>query len=336
MSVFLNNYEVTGWQQYVNSNWVQTDINSITGIRKKVVLPEFSPEGKKFGVFTSKTPTTISEISYTASDHVNGTTLAYIREVYASQKVLKERSVNYYFQDREFLNGLVQNQRLFSNYKEYIMQTQPIVRGINTYDVQYTNGSAVSVDVLPVEYSWLYFPGNTLLDQQFLQHQIVDEYSVAYSTPINTGFRGKFAAVNNSSHMVYLKKDSDDLNSFAVNFNLWTHEVIVPSDAEILEYVTDPGNILETMQIDSAFIQSKDSAIKLLKLVGHSLDNFSKDVSLNVFGNPLIEVGDIIKLTYPLMGINQQKYIVHSVSNSFNNGLTTKLTLNMVNKGINL
>ena len=110
----------------------------------------------------------------------------------------------------------------------------------------------------------------------------------------------------------------------------------MPSDPENLEYVTDPGNVLETMQIDSSFIQSKDSANKLLKLVSHSLDNFSKDVTLNIFGNPLIEIGDVIKLTYPLAGINQQKYIVHSVSNSFSNGLSTKLTLNLLNRGVNL
>jgi hypothetical protein len=60
--------------------------------------------------------------------------------------------------------------------------------------------------ILPVEYAWFYYPGNTLFDQKYLQHQIVDEYSASYSTPINTGFRGKFAIVNNSSHMVYLKR----------------------------------------------------------------------------------------------------------------------------------
>jgi hypothetical protein len=75
----------------------------------------------------------------------SGNQVGYIREIYASQKSLKERSVNYYFQDREFLNGLVQNQRLHSNYKEYMMQTEPCIVGINTYDVQYTNGAAVSV-----------------------------------------------------------------------------------------------------------------------------------------------------------------------------------------------
>lgn len=339
MDVFLNNYLVTGWQQKNNSGvWAATEYNNVTGLRKKVVLYNayIKNSGTNFGAVVSSHPTYPDDPDITppTTNYSPGGRLFYIREIYATQKILKERNVNYYFQDREFLNGLVQGQRLFADYKEYIMQTQPSIVGINTYDVQYTNGAAVSADILPVEYSWLYFPGNTLTEQQYIRHQLVDEYAVSYSTPLNTGFRAKFALANNSPHLVYLKKDSDELNQFVVNLNLWTHEVIVPSDPENIEHIIDGGNMSETMQIDSSFIQSRDSAEKLLKLVGHSIDNFSKDVSLSVYGNPLIEIGDIVLVDYPLLGVNQQKYVVHSVQNSFNNGLSTKLNLNMINRGI--
>jgi hypothetical protein len=334
-SVFLNNIEISGWQIPSGSNWVGTSKNTITGLNQKVIFNPGDTTGTKFGAFLSANPTSVPGVANPTNNDPDSEEIGYLREIYATTKSLRERSVNYYFQDREFLNGLVQNERLYANYKEYMMQTHPTVIGINVYDVQYTNGSAVSVDVLPVEYAWFYYPGNTLLEQQFLQHQIVDEYSVSYSTPINTGFRGKFALVNNSSHMVYLKKDSDELNAFVVNLNLWTHEIIVPSDPQVLEYITNSGNIGEVVQIDSAFIQSEAAANKLLKLVGASLDNFAKDISVTIFGNPLIEVGDIISLTYPLMGINNQKMVVHSVNNTYNNGIVTKLVLNIVNRGVN-
>ena len=344
-TAFLNNFEINGWQIYKDNIWTSTDVNTVTGLRKKIAIPEIAwGTETRYGVFMSNAPTVLPEsyidgdwkapLSYPTSN-TNGL-IGYVREIYACEKVLKNRNVNYYYQDPEFLNGMVQGHNLSTSYEEYLVQTQPAAVGINVYDVQYTNGSAVSVDVLPVEYAWFYFPGNTLLDQKYLQRQVVDEYSVSYSTPVNTGFRGKFAAVNNSSHMIYLKKDSDDLNQFAVNFNLWTHEIIVPSDPEIVEVITDQGNIQETVQIDSEFIQSRQDANKLLKLVASSLSNFAKDVSIDVFGNPLIEVGDIVKLTYPIAGVNQQKYIVHSVSNSFNNGLNTKLDLKMIDAGISV
>ena len=60
----------------------------------------------------------------------------------------------------------------------------------------------------------------------------------------------------------------------------------------------------------------------------------SKDVSLSIYGNPLIQVGDIVSLTYPLSGINQQQYVVHSVSHSFAQGLSTSLILNQISSGI--
>ena len=214
------------------------------------------------------------------------------------------------------------------------MQTNPSAIGLNYYDVQYTTPAAVNVDVLPIEYMWYYFPGTDIISQNFYQKQLVDEYSIAYSTPINTGFRAKMAIVNNSSHMVYLSKQSDQLNNFTINLNLWTHEIIAPSDPEILEYVVDPTNALEIAQLDSEWIQSKDAASKMLMTVEKALDGFSKDVSLNIYGNPLIQVGDVITLTYSLAGLNQQKYVVHSVSHSFSQGLDTKVLLNMIDRGV--
>jgi hypothetical protein len=256
---------------------------------------------------------------------------ASLREIHATKKALTERSVSYFYQDREFLNGLIQDQPLSSNSPTYLMQTTPEISGINYYDVQYTTPAAVSVDVLPIEYMWYYFPGNNPEDQKNYQKKLIDEYSLAYSTPLNTGFRAKMAIANNSPNMVFLHKDSDELNQFTINLNLWTHEVVAPSDPEIIERVIDPSNLSEVVQLDSEWIQSKNAAYKILKTIEMGMDGFSKEVSLSIFGNPLIQVGDTIGLVYSLNGIGKntpQKYLVNSVSHSFNQGLLTSLRLN--------
>ena len=229
---------------------------------------------------------------------------------------------------------MVQNQNIFARSKTYHMQTTPEVIGINVYDVQYTTPAAVSVDFLPIQYSWYYYPGSTATDQQNYEVQEVDEYSLSYSTALNTGFRAKMAIANNSPHMVYLSKQSDQLNSFTINFNLWTHEIIAPSDPEIVEKIIDPANISEVAQLDSQWIQSKESANKLLNIIKYGIDGFSKDATIQVFGNPLIQVGDIINLTYSLAGLKQQVYLVHSVSHNFNQGLKTTIVVNMLDKGV--
>jgi len=343
ISVFLNNTEITGWNEQKTddynattnpggSGWKATEVNGKTGMRQKPYFTDNIVSGRKFGFYATTNPGIVPGIHPAFNYKVENPILApaSLREIHATQKPLKERSVSYFYQDREFLNGLVQGQPLYGNSITYIMQTTPEISGINYYDIQYTTPAAVSVDVLPVEYMWYYFPGNEQGDQRNYQKKLVDEYSLSYSTPINTGFRAKMAIANNSSNLVFLHKEADDLDQFTINLNLWTHEIVAPSDPEILEAVIDPSNISEVVQLDSEWIQSKQAAQRMLKVISMGIEGFSKTVSLNIFGNPLIQVGDVVTLTYALNGISSQRYVVVSVSHTFDHGLSTKLTLNRI------
>lgn len=340
--VYLNNTEITGWQVpgtvydqelgYDVPVWTATGVNTTTGAKQKPVVPDMFSTSKNFGFYTSVSPIAIprmsNEIVYPTPAPM--VVSSHLREIHATEKPLFERSVNYFYQDREFLNGLVQNQPLSSNSLTYLMQTTPSISGINYYDVQYTTPAAVSVDVFPIQYMMSYFPGDTKQDQNNKQKKLVTDNSLAYSTPINTGFRARMAIANNSPHMVFLTKESDTLVRVTVNLNLWTHEIVAPSDPEILEAIIDPSNLAEVIQLDSEWIQSKSAANKMLKIVEMGIDGFSRTLSLNIFGNPLLQVGDIVSLSYSLNGITQQKYVITSISHSFSQGLSTSLSLKRV------
>jgi hypothetical protein len=341
ISVFLNNVEITGWQipgefydEETNpsgSGWKATETNPKTGMRQKPTIVDIDPTGTKFGFYATLSPGTIlglnPQIIY---PQITSPYSASLREIHATKKPLKDRSVNYFYQDTEFLNGLIQSQPLYTNSPTYLMQTTPEVSGINYYDVQYSTPAAVSVDVLPIEYMMRYFPGNEKEDQTNYQKKLVDEYSLAYSTPINTGFRARMAIANGSPHMVFLTREADEINNVTISLNLWTHEIIAPSEPEIIERVIDPANASEVVQLDSEWIQSKQAAQKMLKVIQMGLEGFSKNISLDIFGNPLIQIGDIVLLSYSLNGISQQKYLVHSVSHSFREGLETSLQLKRI------
>jgi hypothetical protein len=326
--VFINNVEITKWQVpgivydaegNEQPGLVASGVNHITGMRKRPIIPNNIVSGTKFGFYAGRPDEVLAS-----------STPATLREIHATVKPLKERSVSYFYQDREFLNGLVQKQPLYTKSPTYLMQTTPEVSGINYYDVQYETPAAVSVDVLPIEYMMRYFPGNKPIDKKQYQKKLVNDNSLAYSTPLNTGFRGRMAIANGSPHMIHLKKDADDLNNLTVNLNLWTHELVAPSDPEIIESVIDYSNLSETVQLDSEWIQSKQAAYKMLKVVQRGIEGFSKNVSLNIFGNPLIQVGDIVSLSYSLNGIVGQRYLVHSVSHEFSQGLSTSLNLKRI------
>jgi hypothetical protein len=325
ISIFLNNIEIKNWQipttahsgTALYSGWAPTDKNQTTGLRKKVLIKT-----------TTSLDTTNKHFGFCSQCSSN------LREIYASEKPLVERSVNYWYQDREFLNGMVQGLNTFSRYKNYMMQTNPEVVGINTYDVQYTNPAAVSVDSFWLGYKLQYFPGPEQSDQAYAQTQSIDEYALSFSTPINTGFRAKFAVANNSNQMIYLARKPDSNIHVDSRFTLWTHEIVGPSDPQIIEKITDRANLTEVAQVDSPWIQSQEAAQRLLSVIEKGFDGFSKDTTIQIFGNPLIQVGDVITVNYSLSKLNQQKYAVHSVSHSFSQGLKTALVLNMIDKGV--
>jgi hypothetical protein len=337
LSVYLNNYKVVGWQVLdsgsgpLKTGWKQAALNAVTGIPQNPLLSGAITTGSQFGAYMSTAPVAISGISYVTQ---SSTVLAgSIRELYATQKPLKERSTNYWHTDPQFLTGLVQNQKIFSQYKSYMMQTQPSAIGINVYDVQYQNPAATNVDILPIQYYMTYFPGNSPIDNSYKQELLVDEYALSYSAPVHTGFRAKFAIANNSPYMVFIHHVPDELNTTTTQLVLWTHEIVAPSDPEIIEKVINQSNATEVAQIDSTWIQSRSAANRMIGVIEKAIEGFSKDTTLNVFGNPLIQLGDIITLTYPLTGIQNQAYVVQSVKHTFNQGLTTQLMLNQVGIG---
>ena len=340
ISVFINNFEVGGWliedpdydpeTDTDKSGWMPTSINNLTGMRQKPVVPNNMATGRIFGFFASLAPLEITTKPALTYPIASGVYPASLREIHATKKALNERSVSYFYQDREFLNGIIQKQPMYNISPTYIMQTTPEVSGINVYDVQYMTPAAVSVDILPVEYKMVYYPSENTEDQNESDVKFVYEDSLSYSTPINTGFRAVFAIANNSPHVVLLSKEADGIEIVTTNLNLWTHEIVAPSDPSLIEAVIDSGNPSEVVQIDSEWIQSLDAAKRLMRLVEKSMDGFSRTVNIRIFGNPLIQVGDVVTLSYYLKGISAQKYVVHSVSNNFNSGLETSLTLKKI------
>lgn len=304
-------------------------VNYITGLRKKLDLPYAVSLGTIFGaVNTTRMPT---EILFTTPTPA-AEDIFEMRELYATQTPLSSASINYHYQDKNFLNGAILGQR--NTEKTYCMQTTPEVVGINYYDVEYDSPAAVSTDIYPVEYNWHYFPGSQVDDQKYRQVLTIQDSAVAYSTVVNTGFRGKFMIANNSPHVVFLNKDSDDLNQFNIRLNVWTHEIIAPSAQENIEKIVDPFNSSETIQIDSEWLQSRDAAEKMASTVAAAIDPFSKNINIEIFGNPLIQIGDIINLDYGIKGISQQKHLVKSVSHNFDSGLSTKLGLSPLDYGV--
>lgn len=315
LRIYLNGVEIKQWSMFDGTNVTASSIISTNALKlpRSPIIPTTVTEGTIFGVTFTGNPESATAES------------AYIREIYACTEALAEPTDFYFHKTQYFLSSLAAGRLI--PYKSYMMQTNPSASGLNYYDVQYTTPAATVVDVLPVKYLLVYQPTDYPADVWYRQKLTVLENAAKYSCPVNTGFRSKMLIANNSPMTVFLNRDADSTALATVRLNLWTHQIIAMSDKEVIEFDLDKTNMSETIQIESDWIQSSDSAYSILNTVGSTIDNFSVNTTLTLFGNPLIQVGDVVSLTYPMAGVSNKSYLVKEVSQQFDNGLSTTIKI---------
>ena len=78
---------------------------------------------------------------------------------------------------------------------------------------------------------------------------------------------------------------------------------------------------------ESTWIQSQEAAKSLADFIKSKVVNKSKIIDMEVFGNPLISVGDVITVKYPYHGFTgSEKIIVTNVNHIYAEGLSTQIT----------
>jgi hypothetical protein len=256
-------------------------------------------------------------------------------EIYATQTPLDDAKTHYHWQLNSFANSLAGKHKIFE--VNYMLQVRPEVIGISYYDVQYQTAPAINAYSVPSPYDWFYFTEDpsSPIDKTNGNHAgyILNSISVkqdalTYSNIYNSGFRGRFAIINGSPSMIWLKKTPDSKNPVDVTYLVNTNDLISLSSEISIEKVFDPTNISESIEINSNWVQSKSAALGILKNVFRAVDGFSRDTILSVYGNPLFEIGDVVQVNYNLKNIYNKKYFVQGVEQVYSTGLETILTLN--------
>jgi hypothetical protein len=90
---------------------------------------------------------------------------------------------------------------------------------------------------------------------------------------------------------------------------------------------TDSGN-KESVIFDSSWIQSEEDAKLLAEWIKSNILNKGKFVEMQVFGNPTISAGDLVKINYPVLGMTESsnKYIVTKCTLDYREGLSTSIS----------
>ena len=136
-----------------------------------------------------------------------------------------------------------------------------------------------------------------------------------------SNFGAEAYVLNNSSSTIPLS--DNNLASFYVYGNtLGQSGTLEYSTDELADYVTKEPVIFE-----SQWLQNLTDVKALAEWIKTKVVNRGKTVTMTVFGNPLIAIGDIITIKYIYQGLaGTEKFIITRIGQSFNEGLETTLT----------
>lgn len=234
--------------------------------------------------------------------------------------------------DREFVYGTRDANRRVGNktveykqkYNQYFMDEMgPIVHEIRELDIIF--------EKFPVLHSRLYSSNESQI--------VTPEYNA-------TPFGAKFMIANSSRNNAIA--NGEDLLSFgkenAVEQRMLIYgRLIFQEEGEVYTAKNSKG-VQETpfqnedsvrrrgrveVDIDSKWIQSRAEAERLGNWILKHWSGGNDEVQASIFGNPLLQLGDVVTLNYPDKNIFREthRYFVVAINNSFSNGLSTQLTL---------
>lgn len=85
------------------------------------------------------------------------------------------------------------------------------------------------------------------------------------------------------------------------------------------------------VELASPWIQSEGMATALSNWILKNMAYGNEELSVEIFGNPIIEVTDVVDIYYAAKDLTGHRYFVTGVSTSWDNGIHTSLTLRRVN-----
>ena len=126
--------------------------------------------------------------------------------------------------------------------------------------------------------------------------------------------------INNASTFIPLQAGNE-------KFFVVGNYVDVSARHEYTETTTSEYTTLEPATFDSTWIQSEADAKSLFNWIKGQWSKQQQSINMEIFGNPVIEVGDIITVNYAKNGLDgTQKFLVTNVNSNFDGGLSTSIT----------
>ena len=232
----------------------------------------------------------------------------------------------YHFNSEVFLNNIVKG--IQNNVDHYLWQAKPQIRGMKFYDVKHSLSPAIPMTASLQKVFYGTAAAND--DQTNIILGRSEAWDISYSKLLMTPFRSRFIAVNNSNQLVWLKAPGDNVGDITIIPLQIQADYQFLSDQKVIEKIIDKRYESSSIQLTTDWIQGQNDAYRILADSASLLGGFHRDLTIDIFGNPLVQIGDFVKFSHSLKRMGAASplyYFVYGISQKFNMGLTTSLTL---------
>lgn len=111
---------------------------------------------------------------------------------------------------------------------------------------------------------------------------------------------------------------------YATSFRLQEEQKVVYKDQDLIHRAGESA-----FDINASWIQTSSAAESLGQFVKDRFGLPSRNYNMEIYGNPLIQIGDIVTIYWPGKSVSSYTYLVGSVNHSWSEGLVTTVGLIM-------
>lgn len=163
----------------------------------------------------------------------------------------------------------------------------------------------------------------------------IGKNAVALSDVVGTPQTARFAALNMSNESIFLSEGDNNVLTAGGDGIFWVKgRTIVDGEENEISITLNDKSATGELIVETPWIQDSFTAQASLSLIAEAFETRYKSINVNIFGNPLIQVGDVAKFKYNTGKISfpeDKYYFVSKVSIAFENGgLTTSIRLNPI------
>lgn len=153
--------------------------------------------------------------------------------------------------------------------------------------------------------------------------------SITFSRINHSPTSARFAMINSYSEPVLINGETygayNDVKSITKMFGA----ILSKNSMSNIDAKINDDNSDTSISISSDWIQNENAASKVLSYIINSSIMKNNSINVEVFGNPLISVGDVLNVNHHLKNFTG-KYAVVSTTKDFDNGINTSISLRRV------